>query len=54
MKRKNVDSKEMKLRNDKDLTAAKKMGAEGGPPIHNDNVAADSTSEKRAVSDKKA
>lgn len=54
MKEKKVDVEEMELRKDKDVTAAKKMGAEGGPPIQGDNVAPDSTTEKKTDSDEKA
>ena len=50
MKQKNVESKEMALRKDKDIIAAKKMGAEGGPPIHGDNIEADSKIERSKVS----
>lgn len=50
MKANKVDSKEMELRNNKDVTAAKKMGAEGGPPVHSDK---DVTNSKSKDSDQK-
>lgn len=51
MKQKKVDSTEMALRKDKDIIAAKKMGAEGGPPIHDDNIDADSKIARSKVSE---
>ena len=43
----------MALRNDKDVINAKKMGAEGGPPVYDDQFKADSESEKAVKPDKK-
>lgn len=42
----------MELRNDKDVINAKKMGAEGGPPIFDDNLSADSNNEKKKKKEK--